>query len=66
MFEIDALNVRVYNRLIKMWHKIQDIDEDLYDVTEEANNEDTRDHYWWPRVGRAYAGDPLEPMYATL
>ena len=44
MFKIDALNVHLYNRLIKTWHRIQDINEDLYDVTEEANNEDTRDH----------------------
>ena len=66
MFEIDALNVRLYNRLIKTWHKIQDINEDLFDATAEANNEDTRDHYWWPRVGRVYAGDPPEPMYTTI
>ena len=66
MFEIDAWNVHLYNRLMKTWHKIQDINEDLYDTPAESNNEDTRDRYWWPRVGRAYAGDPPEPMYTTL
>ena len=54
---------KTIEQLIKTWHKIN---EDLYDAMAEANNEDTRDHYWWPRVGRAYAGNPPEPMYMTL
>ena len=66
MFEIDALNVRLYNRMMKTWHKIQELDEDLYNAMEQANNEDTRDHNWWPRVGRAYIMDPPEPMCTTL
>ena len=40
--------------------------QDLYDATEHANNENIRDHYWWPRVGRAYASDPPEPIYTTI
>ena len=38
IFEIDALNVRLYNRMMKTWHKIKEIDEDLYDATAQANN----------------------------
>ena len=66
MFGIDVLNVRLYNRMVRMWHKIQAIDEDLYDTTAQANNENTRDHNWWPKVDRAYIMDPPEPMYTSL
>ena len=44
MLDIEALNVRLHNRMSKTWHKIQEIDEELYDATEQANNDDTRDH----------------------
>ena len=66
LFGIDAINVHLHHRLTKTWSKIQEIDEALYDATEQANNENIRDHYWWPRVGRAYASDPPEPIYTTI
>ena len=65
-FGLETMNVRLYNRMTKTWNKIQDLNEDLYNITEEANNEGIRDHNWWPRVGRAYVADPPEPMYTTL
>ena len=65
-FGIDAINVRLHHRLTKTWNKIQEIDEALYDATEHANNDNIRDHNWWPRVGRAYASDPPEPIYTTI
>ena len=44
LFGIDALNVRLHHRMSKTWHKIQEIDEVLYDATEHANNDNARDH----------------------
>ena len=65
-FGLETMNVRLYNRMTKTWNKIQALNEDVYNITEEANNEDVRDHNWWPRVGRAYVADPPEPMYTTI
>ena len=65
-FGLETMNVRLYNRMTKTWNKIQGLNEELYNITEEANNEYIRDHNWWPRVDGAYVADPLEPMYTTL
>ena len=56
--QIEPLNVRLYNRLQKTWNKIQELDAELYDHTEMANNNNIRDHSWWPRVGHVYVQDP--------
>ena len=66
LFQIEPLNVRLYNRLQKTWNKIQDLDAVLYDNTEMANNNNIRDHKWWPRVGRVYVQDPPDPMYTHI
>ena len=65
-FGLETMNVRLCNRMTKTWNKIQGLNEELYDITEEANNDGMRDHNWWLRVGRAYVADPPEPMYTTL
>ena len=65
-FGLEAMNVRLYNRMTKTWNKIQGLNEELYDTTGGANNDGMRDHNWWPRVGRAYVTDPPEPMYTNL
>ena len=62
-FNLDPINMRLHNRLIKTWNKIQILNEELYDATEQANDINFPDHNWWPRVGRAYVADPPEPMY---
>ena len=62
-YGLEAINVRLYNRMMKTWHKVHDLNEELYNETEEANNNNVRDHCWWPRVGKAYVADPPEPMY---
>ena len=46
MFGIEALNVHRHNRMSKTRHKIQELDEELYDATELANNDNTRDRNW--------------------
>ena len=65
-FQIETLNVRLYNRFIKTWNKIQELDEELYDQTEMANNNDIRDHNWWARIGHAYVQDPTDLMYTHI
>ena len=66
LFQIEPLNVRLYNRLQKTWNKIQELDVELYDQTEMTNNNNIRDHSWWPRVGHAYVQDPPDPMYTHI
>ena len=66
LFQIEPLNIRLYNRLQKTWNKIQELDVELCDQTEVANNNNIRDHSWWPRVGHAYVQDPPDPMYTHI
>ena len=66
MFGIEALNICLHNRMSKTWHRIQELDKELYDATAQANNDDTRDRNCRPREGRAYITDPPEPMYTSL
>ena len=64
-YGLEAINVRLYNRMMITRHKIHDLNKELYNETEEANNNNIRDHYWWPRVGKSYVADPPEPMYTA-
>ena len=44
-YGLEAINVRLYNRMMKTWHKIQDLNAELYDETEQANKNKIQDHY---------------------
>ena len=66
LFQIEPLNVRLYNRLQKTWNTIQELDVELYDQTEMANNNNIRDHNCWTRVGHEYVQDPPDPMYTHI
>ena len=51
-FNVETINLRLYNRLQKSWNKIEELDPDLYAVSGQTAREGGRDHYWWPSVGK--------------
>ena len=64
-FNVETINLRLYNRLQKSWNKIEELDPDLYAVSGQTAREGGRDHYWWPSVGKTYDGNPPEPIYVS-
>ena len=62
-FGLEAVNLRLANRLTKLWNKIEIQHLELYQRSTAANNNGLRDHYWWPRAGRVASLDPPEPLY---
>ena len=62
-FGIEAINVRLSTRLAKLWNKLELSHPDLHQRSIAANDNDLRDHFWWPRAGGVATLDPPEPLY---
>ena len=60
---IEAMNLRLYNRLIKLWNKVEGKDNEIYTKSMNMNRDDLRDHAWWPRAALKYIDDVPEPVY---
>ena len=60
-FQMETLNVRLHNRLIKTWNKIQELNEELCNQTELANNNNIRDHNRWPELDMSVYRTPIPP-----
>ena len=65
-YGIEPFNVRLSTRLMKLWHKIERTQPDLYQRTMDANDNGLRDHAWWPRAGRVAALDPLSRVIQRM
>ena len=61
--QIEPMNVRLQDRLTKLWNRFGDIDEDLYTESMNENRGQLRDHAWWGRAALRYAEDPPPPVY---
>ena len=63
-FQIEALNVRIYKLAQNEWSKSELIDRELRINTLLCNeNRDSRDHTWWPRLGKLLTDQEPEPLY---
>ena len=62
-YGVEAINVRLATRLVKLWNKFELTHPELYQKTLDANDNGLRDHYWWPRAERVAVLDPPEPVY---
>ena len=60
---LEAMNVRLYDRLIKLWSKFEQKENDIYNRTMQLNQRNEVDHLWWPRAGRYAAALPPAPQY---
>ena len=62
-FNIEAMNVRLYDRMIKLWNKVEAKDIAIYDRSMNMNRDDLRDHSWWPRTALKYIDETPNPIY---
>ena len=63
-YNIDAVNIRLFNRSQKTWDKFSLLEPELALRTRELNEEDDRrDHYWWRRIGSSIDGEQPEAKY---
>lgn len=60
---IEAVNIRLRSRLIKLWNKVELKEPELYQTSMNANRNPSRDHTWWPRAGQAFEEDDPNPIY---
>ena len=63
IYKLPAINVRMHRRAQKNWDKFSQIEEQLYERTQEENQTEGNDHNWWPRIGGFTAGEEPEPDY---
>ena len=63
ILELDPFNVRLHNRLEKLWTKIEDQEQELYQNSTIEYQNNFRDHNWWKRAGsKIQEGKPV-PKY---
>ena len=66
-YNIDPLNVRLINKAKRSWERFKNIEEEI--ATESTNeNQDinTKDHYWWRRVADIVARPVPDPVYLGI
>ena len=64
-FNVEALNVRLYNMASKTWTKLETTNPEIMEMTNALDGGIGRDHYWWPTVSgylQQYVHGPL-PLY---
>ena len=63
-YNLEPLNVRLYHRANKCWDRFTRLQPNLTEQsTQENNNLNIKDHFWWRRVAFYVNQPPPEPMY---
>ena len=63
-YKLDAINLRMHKRGSKTWEKFTIAEPQLAErSTEENQNHDNKDHYWWRRVAGSITDDKPAPIY---
>ena len=63
-YNLEPLNVRLYHRANKCWDRFTRLEPNLTEQsTQENNNLNIKDHFWWRRVAFYVNQPPPEPMY---
>ena len=63
LLELEPINVRFHNRLIKLWKRFEEVEPELYNESMNETRRGGRDHAWWGRAAQYYAADPPTPRY---
>ena len=64
LLELEPVNVRLHRRLEKLWEKVENQEEELFQTTIMENLVDAPDHLWWRRASsRINEGEP-PPIYS--
>ena len=62
-YEVEAINVRMYNAVNNLWRKMEVKDEELYNNQCGENNDQFLDHRWWKRTALYLENGEPEPIY---
>ena len=63
-YKLEAYNVRLHKRGVKLWNKLSISEPELVDRSlAENNNRDLKDHYWWRRIAASIEEDIPDPIY---
>ena len=62
-FEIDTMNIRLYNLASRTWSKLEALNNELIEHSNELNNTIGNDHNWWPRLSPYIARGEPAPAY---
>lgn len=62
-FKFEAINERLFRLAEKAWNKIEEINPELVD---RSNNNNATDHYWWRRISPYIALGPPDPIYQYI
>ena len=62
-YQIDPFNIRLWKSGQKVWRKLEVHNPELTRQSMELNEENTRDHYWWNRIGKYVANSEPQPIY---
>ena len=65
ILKIEPINIRLYDRLTKLWNKVEEKEIETYNLTMNSNNDRRNDHAWWPRAGYKAVQDIPEPLYTS-
>ena len=60
---MQAMNVRLYEAAEKIWNKMSDKENELYEKSNNENLDNLRDHFWWQRVALLLSEQIPEPIY---
>ena len=61
--QLEPINIRLTNRLVKLWNKIEHKEHDIYARSMDANRDIFKDHHWWPCAALKYIEDFPNPIY---
>ena len=63
VLNIEPINIRLYMAARKLWEKFQTKQPNIYNMSMTENQNEIRDHSWWPRVACKLETGIPEPMY---
>ena len=63
---LETINTRLYDRLDKLWTKMEEKENDIYERSRQSDQDVFRDHNWWPRASLRLTDDLPQPIYVRL
>ena len=62
-FQLEIINVRLFRLASSTWTKLEVIDNDLTNHSNELNSTNEQDHRWWPRISPYLQRGEPAPLY---
>ena len=62
-YQLETINVRLHNQAQKVWNRLESINPEWTNNTQQIIDQTERDHTWWPSVCRFLGRNPPEPIY---